>query len=120
MSLFLTTVGILLLLTSLAGIAFGAYMSTHPKTRESGGMFALLWVPALAAAVGILLRDPVTVVVSLICFVVAGATLYIAGFVTKMRQPKTRRTTSENRQNSTPAQTSRESSSGKKYRRAAS
>ncbi len=120
MSLFLTIVGVLLLLPSLAGIAFGAYMSTHPKTRESGGMFALLWVPALAAAIGVLLRDPVTVVVSLICFVVAGTTLCVAGVVTKIRQPKTRRTTSENRQNLTHAQTTRESSSRKKYRRTAS
>lgn len=58
---------------SLAGVAFGLYMSAHPKTRGPGRLFALWWVPGLVAAAGVFLRDPVTVVVGVFCFAVAGA-----------------------------------------------
>lgn len=48
-------------------------MATHPRTRESGALFALWWVPGVAAAAGVLMRDPVTFVVGLFCFAVGGA-----------------------------------------------
>ncbi len=117
MNLFLTILGILLLLPSLAGVAFGAYMSTHSGTRDSGKLFALLWVPALAAAGGILLKDPVTFIVGAICFLVAGVSVYLSGRVTG--KPTARRTTSETPQNPTPS-TTRENHKQNKYRRSAS
>ena len=119
MTLLLTILGVLLLLPSLAGVAFGAYMSTHPRTRESGRLFALLWVPAVAAAVGMLLEDPVTVVVAAVCFVVAGAALYLSGRIDAAGKPAARRTTAENRRNSSARTTGKDPSRGK-YRRAAS
>lgn len=116
MSLFLTIVGVLLLIPSLSGVAFGAYMSTHSGTRDSGTLFALLWVPALAAAIGILLKDPVTFIVGAICFLVAGVTVYLSGRVTS--KPTARRTISET---PPPAQrTTRENQKQNRYRRAAS
>jgi hypothetical protein len=72
-SFLLTAIGALLLLVSLGGICLGLYMAVHPKTRESGQLFAVWWVPAVAAAGGVLLRDPVTFSVGLLCFLVAGA-----------------------------------------------
>jgi hypothetical protein len=69
----LTAIGFLLLLASLAGVAFGAYMALDTKTRESGKLFALWWVPAVAAASGVLMRDVVTFAVGTLCFLVAGA-----------------------------------------------
>jgi hypothetical protein len=69
----LNAVGTLLLLASLVGVAFGAYMATDPKTREQGKLFAVWWVPAVAAASGVFMRDVVTFVVGVLCFLVAGA-----------------------------------------------
>ena len=69
----LAVIGVLLLLASLAGIAFGVYMAADPKTRESGGLFAVWWVSAAAAASGLLMRDVVTFTVGVLCFLVAGA-----------------------------------------------
>lgn len=120
MSFLLTVVGVLLLVPSVAGVALGAYMSTHPKTRESGRLFALLWVPAVAAAVGVLLRDPVTFIVGAVCFVVAGIALYISGRITAAGKPTARRTTSENRRNSASPSATKEKPPRKPYRRAAS
>ena len=117
MNLFLTILGGLLLIPSLAGVAFGAYMSTHPRTRDSGTLFALLWVPALAAAGGILLKDPVTFIVGAICFLVAGVTVYLSGRGTG--KPTARRTTSETPQTPTP-NTTRENQKQNGYRRTAS
>ena len=110
-------VGVLLLLPSVLGVVFGAWMSTHPRTRESGGLFALLWVPAVAAAVGILLRDPVTFVVSAVCFVVAGVALYVSGRISAAGKPAARRTTAENRKNSTSAESTEETPPRKSYRK---
>lgn len=62
-----------MLLASLVGVAFGAYMATDPKTREQGKLFAVWWVPAVAAASGVFMRDVVTFVVGVLCFLVAGA-----------------------------------------------
>lgn len=77
MDLLLTAIGILLLAASLAGVAFGLYMMTHPRSREQGELFAIWWVPAAAAAAGVLMRDPVTFLVGLACFAVAGAVLLL-------------------------------------------
>ena len=73
MSFVLTTIGLLLLVVALAGLALGIYMAVDPRTRESGGLFAIWWVPVLAAASGVLMRDVVTFAVGILCFVVAGA-----------------------------------------------
>ena len=75
----LTVVGTLLLLASLTGVAFGVYMAADPKTRDSGGLFAVWWVPAAAAASGLLMRDVVTFTIGVLCFLVAGAVFTFEG-----------------------------------------
>jgi hypothetical protein len=72
-SFILTAIGLLLLVVALAGVALGIYMAVDPRTRGSGGLFAIWWVPVLAAASGVLMRDIVTFSVGIFCFVVAGA-----------------------------------------------
>ena len=79
MNAILTAVGLLLLLVSLAGISFGVYMATDPRTRGQGVLFAVWWVPGLAAASGVLMRDVVTFAVGLLCFLVAGVVLAFEG-----------------------------------------
>lgn len=73
MGFILEIIGTLLLLAALTGVAFGVYMATDPKTREQGKLFAAWWVPAAAAAGGVFMRDVVTFVVGVLCFLVAGA-----------------------------------------------
>lgn len=73
MSLILTAIGLLLLLLSLAAMGFGAFMAMDAKNRDSGWLFVVWWVPAAAAASGVLMRDVVTFAVGLLCFLVAGA-----------------------------------------------
>src|SRR5215216_7552859 len=73
MSFILTTTGLLLIVLALAGIALGIFMALDPKTRDSGRLFAIWWVPGLAAASGVLMRDVVTFTVGIVCFLVAGA-----------------------------------------------
>ncbi len=90
MSSILTATGTLLLLASLAGVAFGAYMATDPKTRESGKLFAIWWVPAAAAASGVLMRDVVTFAVGTLCFLVAGAVFTFEGG--RVQRPTIKRT----------------------------
>ena len=75
MSFILTAIGFLLLVTALAGIGLGIYMAVEPKTRASGKLFAIWWVPGLAAASGVLMRDVVTFTVGLICFLIAGSVM---------------------------------------------
>jgi hypothetical protein len=75
----LTVIGLLLLLVSVAGIAFGVFMAADPKTRGQGTLFAVWWVPGLAAASGVLMRDVVTFAVGLLCLLVAGAVLAFEG-----------------------------------------
>ena len=79
MSFLLTAIGTLLLLASLAGTAFGVYMAADTRTREAGKLFAIWWVPAAAAASGVLMRDVVTFVVGTLCFLVAGAVFTFEG-----------------------------------------
>jgi hypothetical protein len=71
-ALLLTVLGILVLLPSVAGILFGGFMALDPKTRGAGVLFVLWWVPGVVAAVGVLIRDPATFVMGLLCFAVAG------------------------------------------------
>ena len=75
MGVILTVIGLLLLVIALAGIGLGIYMAVEPKTRASGKLFAIWWVPGLAAASGVLMRDVVTFTVGLICFLFAGAVM---------------------------------------------
>jgi len=70
--LILTAIGLLLLVISLAGVALGLYMAADRRTREGGWLFAVLWVPGLAAASGILMRDVVTFTVGVLCLLAAG------------------------------------------------
>ena len=79
MSSILTAIGTLLLLASLAGTVFGVYMAADTRTREAGKLFAIWWVPAVAAASGVLMRDVVTFVVGTLCFLVAGAVFTFEG-----------------------------------------
>jgi hypothetical protein len=88
-SILLTAIGTLLLLASLAGVAIGAYMAMDPKTSESGKLFALWWVPAAAAASGVLMRDVVTFSVGVLCFLLAGAVFTFEGG--RMQRPAIKR-----------------------------
>ena len=81
MSFVLTTIGLLLLVISLAGIALGLYMAAARRTRSRGRLFAILWVPALAASTGVLMRDVVTFTVGLLCFLIAGTVFALQGDV---------------------------------------
>jgi hypothetical protein len=67
LTLLVVVIGLLLLLLSLAVVAFGAYMV----------FLAVWWIPAVAASIGILMRDLVTLTVGVLCFVVAGAALVL-------------------------------------------
>jgi hypothetical protein len=71
----LTAIGLLLLVVALAGITLGIYMAVEPQTRASGKLFAIWWVPGVAAASGVLMRDVVTFTVGSICFLIAGAVM---------------------------------------------
>ena len=77
LTLLLVVVGLLLLLLSLAVVAFGAYMALDGRHREPGMFLAVWWIPAVAASIGLLMRDSVTLAVGVLCFVVAGAALVL-------------------------------------------
>jgi hypothetical protein len=89
-SFILTAIGLILLLASLAAVAFGVFMAMDPKNRETGRFFAVWWVPAAAASSGVLMRDVVTFFVGILCFLVAGAAFGLRG--TARGKPKARRT----------------------------
>ena len=78
-SFVLTVIGFLLLVISLAGVALGLYMAADRRTRSRGRLFAILWVPAVAASSGVLMRDVVTFTVGLLCFLVAGTVFALQG-----------------------------------------
>jgi len=80
-SFILTVIGLLLLVISLAGVTLGIYMSAGSRTRSRGRLFAILWVPALAASTGVLMRDVVSFTVGLLCFLVAGTVFALQGDV---------------------------------------
>ena len=75
LTLLLVVIGLVLLLLSLAGLAFGVFMAFDERNREQGVYFAIWLVPAVAASLGIVLRDWVTFTVGTLCFVIAGAAL---------------------------------------------
>ncbi len=79
MGFVLIAIGLLLLVITLAGVALGLYMAADSKTREGGWLFAVWWVPGLAAASGVLMRDVVTFTVGTLCFLVAGAVFVLEG-----------------------------------------
>ncbi len=89
MSFLLTVIGFLLLLASVAAICFGLFMAMDPKNRDAGRLFAIWWVPAAAAATGVLMRDVVTFAVGVLCFLVAGMVYTLQGGLT--RRPTTKR-----------------------------
>jgi len=78
LTVLVVVIGLLLLLLSLAVVAFGAYMALDvERHREPGVFLAVWWIPAVAASIGILMRDLVTLTVGVLCFVVAGAALVL-------------------------------------------
>ena len=79
MSFILTAIGLLLLLAALAAVGFGLFMGMDPKNRDAGHFFAVWWVPGVAAASGVLMRDVVTFAVGALCFLVAGAVFALQG-----------------------------------------
>ncbi len=79
MAIVLTIIGLLLLAICLVGVALGLYMAADPRTRARGRLFAVWWVPGLAASSGVLMRDIVTFAVGLLCFLVAGAVFVLEG-----------------------------------------
>ena len=126
LTLLLVVIGLLLLLLSLAGVAFGVFMALDDRTREQGVFFAIWWVPAVAASLGVMLRDPVSFAIGALCFVIAGAALALEHHSSKRQGSGNRRSTG------TPSQAppkKRSSSEGvkrrlleriKEYRRTAS
>jgi hypothetical protein len=78
-SFVLTVIGVLLLLLCLAGIALGVYMASEAKNREAGVLFAICWVSGAAGAAGMAMRDWVTFLVGMVCFLVAGAVFVLFG-----------------------------------------
>jgi uncharacterized membrane protein len=87
-SFILTITGSLLLVVALLGAGLGIYMAVEPKTRASGKLFAIWWVPALAAASGVLMRDVVTFTVGSVCFLIAGVVMVFEDI--RPRKPQVR------------------------------
>jgi hypothetical protein len=78
-SFVVTVIGFLLLVISLAGVALGLYMAADKRTRRRGKLFAILWVPAVAASSGVMMHDVVTFTVGLVCFLIAGTVFALQG-----------------------------------------
>jgi hypothetical protein len=93
LTLLLVVIGLLLLLSSLAGVAFGVFMALDDRTREQGVFFAIWWVPAVAASLGVMLRDPVSFAIGALCFVIAGAALALEHHSSKRQVRGNRRST---------------------------
>jgi len=92
----LLLVGALLLLLSLAGIVFGLFMALDQRTRESGLFLSLWWIPAVAAAGGVLMRDLATFTIGVFCFAVAGAAYALEHRSFQRRSARDRKTSYEN------------------------
>ena len=78
-----------MLVVALLGVGLRIYMAVEPKTRASGKLFAIWWVPGLAAASGLLMRDVVTFTVGIVCFAIAGAVFVFED--DRSRKPAVRR-----------------------------
>lgn len=115
MSFLLIAIGIVLLLVCLTGIALGLYMSTDQKNRGAGRLFAAWWVSGAAGAGGVIMRDGVTFLIGLICFLIAGAAFFLVGGA---RRDPAERTSPGVPPPEGSEKTTRENRSG--YRRAAS
>lgn len=118
MGFFLTLIGILLLLASVAAVALGLFMSADPKNRDQGRLFAIWWVPGVAAASGVLMKDVVTFVVGLVCFLVSGAVFVLANVRGSGNTPAKRRGRTPSR--AERAETTRENRASSDYGEAAS
>ena len=118
MAFVLTLIGIPLLLASLAAVAFGLFMAADPKNREQGRLFAIWWVPGVAAASGVLMRDVVTFTIGLLCFLVAGAVFAFAD--TSSGKPTVKRRRGTPRAPKTSEKTTKENEAGRNYNEAAS
>ena len=78
------------MLLSLGGIASGLFtVAARPKTWARGLLFCVWWVPAVTAAGSILMRDPASFAVGLLCFLVAGVAL--SAEAVGARRPNVRR-----------------------------
>jgi hypothetical protein len=86
----LTVIGVILLLAALAAVCFGLFMAMDQRNRNAGQFFAVWWVPGVAAASGVLMRDVVTFAVGTLCFLVAGAVFALQGGA--RRKPVAKRT----------------------------
>lgn len=122
MTLLLVVSGILLLLLSLAGVAFGAFMALEQRNREAGVFFAIWWVPGVAAALGILMRDSVTFAIGAFCFLVAGAALVMERLGARRPEKRARKTDSTGTKKRSPYESAKRwlSSKAEKYRKAVS
>jgi hypothetical protein len=95
LTVLLVVAGLLLLLLSLAGVAFGVFMAFDERNREQGIFFAIWLVPAVAASLGIVLRDGVTFTIGGLCFVIAGAALVLGRYGSNSKgRARSRRNTS--------------------------
>ncbi len=67
------------------------FMAFDERNREQGVFFAIWLVPAVAASLGIVLRDWVTFTIGALCFIIAGAALALERYGSK-EQSRSRRT----------------------------
>ena len=67
------------------------FMAFDERNREQGVFFAIWLVPAVAASLGIVLRDWVTFTIGALCFIIAGAALALERYGSK-QQSRSRRT----------------------------
>lgn len=118
MAFVLTLIGLLLVLGSLAALAFGLFMAADAKNREQGWLFAIWWVPGVAAASGIMMRDVVTFTIGLLCFLVAGAVFLFAD--TGSIKPTVKRRRGTRRSSEVSERTTKENKAGRDYNEAAS
>jgi MFS-type transporter involved in bile tolerance (Atg22 family) len=123
-SFILSAIGVLLLLICLVGIVLGIYMASDERNREGGFLFALCWVSGAGGAAGVAMRDGVTFLVGLFCFLVAGAVFLMFGDVqtgsARRQREKPRGPAPEGPAPEGSEKTTRENRSGHRQRRAAS
>lgn len=81
MSALLAVSGLVCGFVGLSGLLFGLLVVVcgSPAPRRFGLVVALWWIPAVAAAWGILARDPATAVTGLCLFAVGGFAILLGG-----------------------------------------